>query len=551
MSAAAELENGPAEAVEEIDALIVGAGFAGLYQLIHLREKGFNAKVYDMAGQIGGIWYWNCYPGARVDTEAPIYQYSREDLWRDWNYTERFPAWTEIRAYFRYVDEKLGLSKDVRLNTRIEKARWNEQAQRWLVATDKGDVVSTRYLIICTGFASKPNYPQIEGIEKFKGETAHPGRWPQEGVDFAGKNVGIIGTGSSAVQLTEQASLKARKLTLFQRTPAIALPLQQRSFSVEEQDELKKTYKGLFESRRHTFAGFDYQFEDVSWFDLTPEERLDHYQRKWRMGAFYAWLGTFRDLLADERVSNDAYDYWRKRVHARVKNPQTAETLAPEKPPYLFGTKRMPLEQWFYDAFNQDNVELVDLKKNPILRAREDGLETTAGFIPLDMIIFGTGFDAVHGGPASIDMVGTNGQSLAEYWNDGFRTALGVASANFPNLFFIYGPQSPAAWTNGPSTAEYQGEWVVACIEYMRDKGFSRIEAKPEAEEFWKKEIVESASATLLPRTASWWFGNNLPGREMEPLYYAGGLPRFLELSWASAKNGYRDFTLSREKALA
>lgn len=534
-----------AEGVEEMDVLVVGAGFAGLYQLIHLREKGFKVKVYDMASQIGGIWYWNCYPGARVDTEAPLYQFSREDLWREWTYSEMFPAWHEIRQYFKHVDEKLNLSKDVRLNTRIDKARWDEDRDQWVVTTDKGDTVRTRFIIICTGFASKPNYPRIEGIENFAGETAHPGRWPQEGVDFTDKRIAVIGTGASAVQLTEQASLKAKHLTLFQRTPALALPLQQRKLPKDEQEEMKVNYKALYDSRRGTFAGFDYQFEDISWFDLTPEQRLEHYERKWRHGAFRPWLGTFRDLLADKRVSNDAYAYWRKRVHARVKDPGTAETLAPKDPPFLFGTKRMPLEQWFYEVFNQDNVEVVDLKRNPIVRATADGLETRDGFVPLDLILFGTGFDAVHGGPASIDIVGTNGQSLAEYWSDGFRTAFGSASANFPNIFFIYGPQSPAAWTNGPSTAEYQGEWVVACIEYMREHGNRRIEATTQAEEFWREENSRAAMATLLPKTASWWFGNNLPGREMEPLYYAGGLPRFLELGWNSAKNGYEGFILS------
>ena len=531
--------------VEDIDVLVIGAGFAGLYQLINLRERGFNVKVYDMASEIGGIWYWNCYPGARVDTEAPLYQFSREDLWRDWNYTEMFPAWHEIRAYFQHVDKKLGLSRDIRLNTRIDGARWDEAHATWLVTTDKGDVVRTRHIVVCTGFASKPNYPQIEGIESFAGETAHPGRWPQEGVDFTDKRIGIIGTGASAVQLTEQTSLKAKHLTLFQRTPALALPLRQRTLSNDQQTELKAHYKAMYDSRRVTFAGFDYEQEDVSWHDLTSAERIAHYERKWEHGGFRPWLGTFRDLLLDETVSNDAYAYWRQRVHARVKNPKTAETLAPEKPPFLFGTKRMPLEQWFYEVFNKDNVDVVDLKTNPILRIKPDGIETQDGFVPLDMILYGTGFDAVHGGPAAIDFVGTNGQSLAEYWSDGFRTALGSACAHFPNIFFIYGPQSPAAWTNGPSTAEYQGEWVVACITYLRDHGLKRIEATTEAEEFWREENRTCALGTLLPRTASWWFGNNLPGRDMEPLYYAGGLPRFLELNWQSAENGYEGFVLS------
>lgn len=546
MAQTAELDRTEATPeVEEMDALIIGGGFAGVWQLINLREQGFNAKLYDMAGQLGGIWYWNRYPGARVDTEMPLYQFSREELWRDWSYTEKFPAWHEIRAYFKHVDEKYDLSKDTRLNTRIETARFDGETDRWLVTDDKGVTVSTQFLVICTGFASKPHYPKIEGIENFKGETAHAGRWPQEDLSFEGKRVGIIGTGASGVQLTEQSSRRAAHTTLFQRTPALALPLRQQKITAEEQEELKASYPDMYDIRAKTFAGFDYEFTPSSWHDHTPESRRSHYENAYNVGAFRPWLGSFQELILEEEASNEAYAYWRERVHQRVDDPAIAERLAPEKPPILFGTKRMPLEQWFYEAFNQDNVDLVDLKETPIVRATETGLETADGHIDLDVILFGTGFDAVTGGPAAIDIHGTNGQTLAEYWQDGFRTALGSASHGFPNLFFIYGPQSPAAWTNGPSTAEYQGDWVVACIKYVRENGFERIEATTEAEDFWRQEVIDSASGTLLPRTNSWWFGTNIPGKQSEPLYYAGGLPRFLELSWDSAAKGYEGFTLS------
>ena len=531
--------------VEEMDALVIGGGFAGVYQLMNLKELGYKVKLYDMAAQLGGIWYWNRYPGARVDTTCPLYQFSREDLWRDWTYTELFPAWHEIRAYFKYVEEKKGLTKDVRLNTRIESARFDAEHNQWIVKTDKGDTVRTQFLIICTGFASKAHYPQIEGLENFKRFTAHAGRWPQEDVDFAGKRVGIVGTGASGVQLTEQASLKAEHVTLFQRTPAIALPLRQRKLAPAEQHAMKADYQAMFDSRAGTFAGFDYEFSTASWHSHSPAERRKHYDDVWQMGAFRPWLGSYKELILEETASNEAYQFWREHVHARVKNPKVAEVLAPEKPPLLYGTKRMPLEQWFYEAFNQDNVDVVDLKKTPILRATPDGLETKDGLIKLDIILFGTGFDAVTGGPAAIDIRGINGRSLADYWKDGFRTALGTASAGFPNLFFIYGPQSPAAWTNGPSTAELQGEWVVACIKYMSEKGLHRIEATQKSEEFWREEVMNCAMGTLLPKTSSWWFGTNIPGKKSEPLYYAGGLPRFLELCWASAKEGYSGFQLT------
>ncbi len=533
-----------AEIHEELDALIIGGGFAGVYQLIHLRERGFNAKLYDMAPQLGGIWYWNRYPGARVDTTCPLYQFSREDLWRDWTYSEMFPAWNEIRAYFQYVDERLELSKDCRLGVKIERARFDAASNQWQVTTDDGNCVRTRFLIICTGFASKPHIPELEGLESFQGLVAHAGRWPQEDVDFTDRRVGIIGTGASGVQLTEQASLKARHLTLFQRTPALALPLRQRKLSPEEQAAMKADYQAMFDIRPKTFAGFDYEFDTRSWHDLTPEQRRDHYKDRWTVGAFRPWLGSFRELILEDEASNEAYRYWREQVHARVRNPAVAEKLAPAAAPILYGTKRMPLEQWYFEAFNQPNVDLVDLKQTPILRVTPSGIETTDGPIELDMLLFGTGFDAVTGGPAAIDIRGVDGQSLAEHWAEGFRTALGTCSAGFPNLFFIYGPQSPAAWTNGPSTAEYQGEWVVACIDHMRRAGHQRIEATPDSEQIWLDEVTNAARATLLPRTHSWWFGTNIPGKESEPLYYAGGLPRFLELCWQSARNGYEGFRL-------
>lgn len=538
------IEN-PVRDIEEMDALVIGGGFAGVYQLIHLRELGFNVKLYDTASQLGGIWFWNRYPGARVDTTAPIYQFSREELWKDWTYTELFPAWDELRAYFRHVDEKMDLSKDCRFETRIETASFDSGRNQWTVTTSKGDTVRTRFLIICTGFASKPLYPQIEGIDSFKGVTAHAGRWPQNDVDLDGKRVAVIGTGASGVQLTEQSSVRAAHTTLFMRTPPISLPLKQRKFSIEEQEALKAEYPALYASRRETFAGFDYEFVPESWHDKTPEERRAHYDEKWGIGAFRPWLGSFRELIVVPEASNEAYAYWREKVHARVKDPVIAEKLAPVEPPVYFGTKRMPLEQWFYDAFNQDNVDLVDLKETPIVRVVPEGIETTDGLIELDVILFGTGFDAVNGGAPQIEITGTNGQTLKQYWENGFRTAYGSGSHNFPNMFLIYGPQSPAAWTNGPSTAEYQGEWVVACIKYMRDHGFQRIEATTEAEDMWRQELVDAATPTLLPQTKSWWFGTNVPGGKSDTLYYAGGLPRFLSLLWESAEAGYTGFTLS------
>lgn len=530
---------------KELDALIVGAGFAGIYQLMELRDAGLNVKVIDNASQIGGIWYWNCYPGARVDSTAPLYQYSKEELWKDWDYSELFPSWDEIREYFKYVDQKKDLSKDVYLNTGVESARFDVESNRWIVSTDTGETLTTRFFILCTGFASKPLYPDVPGIETFSGVSAHAGRWPQEGVDFTDKKIAIIGTGSSAVQMAEQASLSAKQLTIFQRTPALALPLYQVKLDGDTQKSMKKEFPEIMKLRRETFAGFDYEFLEKSWNDYSSGDREKIYDEQWKIGAFRPWLGFFREVIADEDASNTAYTYWRKKVHARVNDPVLAEQLAPETPPIFYGTKRMGLEQWYFEIFNQDNVELVNIKKNPIIEITESGVKTQDKLYEFDIILYGTGFDAVSGGIASIDIKGDQEETIAEHWSNGFRTAYGTCSSGFPNLFFIYGPQSPASWSNGPTLAECQGDWVVNCIKYMRDHNYNRIVAKPELEEYWLTQVNEAANATLLPRTRSWWFGGNIPGRPLEALYYAGGIPRFLEELESVASNGYEGFELS------
>ena len=523
----------------DLDVIVIGAGFAGLYQLMELRDAGFKVRVYDNAAQIGGIWYWNCYPGARVDSTAPLYQYSREDLWRDWTYSELFPSWKEIRAYFAYVDKKLNLSKDIRLSTRIESAKFSEKTNLWTIRTDKGDVACAKHIVICSGFASKPLMPDIDGLGSFSGPVAHAGRWPQEGVSFEGRRIGVIGTGSSGVQMSEQASLTAQHLTVFQRTPALALPLRQRRIDPATAKEMKADFPRIMDLRRNTFAGFDYEFTTKSWGDFNAEQREAFFEVLWGEGAFHPWLGNFMDVILREDASAEAYAFWRRKVHARVKDPVLAEKLAPAKAPIFYGTKRMGLEQWYFEIFNKPNVELIDIKENPIERVLPNGIQTRDKFVELDVILLGTGFDAVTGGIPSIDIRGLGDRSIADYWSKGFRTVYGTAASGFPNLFFIYGPQSPAAWSNGPSLAEYQGQWVVECISYMRDHKLVRIDATRQAEEDWSKSVKEIASHTLLPRTRSWWFGGNIPGRELEPLYYAGGLPRYLQEIGDAAKRGY------------
>ena len=531
-------------AIEELDALIVGAGFAGLYQLRRLREKGFSVQLFEAGADVGGVWYWNCYPGARVDTHVPLYEYSSEELWRDWNWSERFPSWEELRRYFHYVDKKLDLSRDIRFNTRVSAATYDDDRKQWVIETQDGRVVRARFFILCTGFAAKHYMPDIEGLEQFAGEWHHTGLWPQEGVDLAGKRVGVIGTGASGVQVVQEASREAAHLTVFQRTPVIALAMQQRKFDEESQRQMKVGYPEIFRKRRETFGGFEFGPIEKSALEISSEERHAIYEELWAKGGFHFWFGTFSDVLTNEDANRTAYDFWRDKTRARINDPALAEKLAPTDPPHPFGVKRASLEQWYYDAFNQDNVSLVDLHETPIEKITAKGVQTSDEEHELDVLVMATGFDAVTGGLTQIDIHGTQGATLKQAWANGARTHLGLASTGFPNMLFLYGPQSPAGFCNGPTCAELQGDWVIACLEYMRAHGLTRIEATASAEDAWGKHVSELAEMTLFPRANSWYMGANIPGKPRQLLNYPG-LPSYLERCNESATKAYEGFVLN------
>ncbi len=528
------------------EVVVVGAGFAGLYQLHHLRDDlGLDVVLLEAGTSLGGIWHWNCYPGARVDSHVPVYEYSDEAIWRDWYWEERFPDHRALRRYFAHVDEVWDLSRDIRFSTRVEGATWDEDGRAWQVRTSAGDTLRTRYLVLCTGFAAKAYIPDFPGLEDFAGEWHHTAHWPQEGVELTGKRVGVIGTGASGVQVTQEAAKVAAELTVFQRTPILALAMQQRRLTRADQDEAKARYPEIFRLRAASNSGFDYPESTTSALAVTDEERDATFERLWQAGGFSFWAGGYNDLLIDEKANRKAYDFWRSKVHARVHDPALAEELAPAEPPHPFGVKRPSLEQDYYDVFNQDNVHLVNVRKNPIERITERGVVTTAGEVELDVLVLATGFDAVTGGLTSIDIRGTTGESLAEHWAQGARTHLGVASAGFPNLFFLYGPQSPSGFCNGPTCAEEQGDWVVELIAELRRKGVTRIEATTEAEQAWRDMVQAIASMTLFPRADSWYMGANIPGKPREMLNWPGGLQLYLSSCRSSAAEGYSGFVLS------
>jgi cyclohexanone monooxygenase len=534
----------------ELDVLIVGAGFAGLYQLDKLRERGYNAHVFESAPGLGGVWYWNCYPGARVDTWGPMYQFSDEELWRDWKFGELYPDWSEVRKYFAYIDEKRKYSKDVSFNTHVTAARFDENLHRWIVTavtdTSEMQTVAARYLVLCTGFGSKPYLPDIPGLDTFAGEVHHTARWPQNGTPLSSRRIAVIGTGASGVQVIQECAPVAEHLTIFQRTPNLALPMQQRAITPDEAAAEKSTYPERMGRRNDSFAGFDYDFLEHGTFDVSDEERLATYERLWNIGGFVPWLGNFNDIFFSADSNRAFYDFWRDKVRSRIKDESLWEILAPTEPPHPFGVKRPSLEQTYYEVFAQANVSLVDLKANPIARITPNGVVTADGVEHLvDLLVLATGFDSVTGGLTAIDIRNGQGESFANCFKGGARTALGMATAGFPNMLFVYGPQSPSAFCNGPTCAEAQGECVVDFIDRHAGSDHTRFEPTPEAEARWGSAIDAICEQALFSRAKSWYMGANIPGKKVQMLMWPGGLPSYLAEVNGSAANGYPDFTFA------
>jgi cation diffusion facilitator CzcD-associated flavoprotein CzcO len=525
-----------------LDALIIGAGFSGLYQLHRLRARGFNVRLYEAAEDLGGIWYWNCYPGARVDSHVPNYEFSMEELWRDWNWTERFPAWDELRRYFRYLDEKLDLSRDIRFNSRVFSARFDAEADEWQIECEDGHRIRTRFLVPCTGFAAKAYVPDIPGFDDFGGPCFHTAHWPQDGLDMTGLRVGVIGTGASGVQVIQEAGKVASHLTVFQRTPNLALPMRQQTLDEESQRAMKAHYPAWFDRRAQSNGGlFDIAAEERSALEVSAEERLAKFEDAWQKGGFHFWAGTYIDIILDAQSNRLAYEFWRDKTRARIDDPVTAEKLAPTNPPHPFGTKRPSLEQWYFEVFNQDNVTLVDVREEPIVEIAPTGVRTGSQLYELDILVLATGFDASTGGLTQLDIRGLSGRTLKDTWSAGVQTHLGLGIPDFPNLLMLYGPQSPTAFCNGPTCAELQGEWVVDCLTYLRDNGYTRIEADRAAAAMWTQHLADLAEGTLLHLADSWYMGANVPGKPRQLLHHPG-LQVYLSYCTESAENGYAGF---------
>jgi cyclohexanone monooxygenase len=427
----------------------------------------------------------------------------------------------------------------------VSEAQFDPAHNYWIVRSSDGSIASARYLVLCTGLSAKPYIPDLPGLNDFTGELHHTALWPQHGLDMTAKRVGVIGTGASGVQMAQEAAGAAAHLTVFQRTPNLALPMRQKKLDEDAIRRMKENYPEMFDRRTKTFAGFHYDALEKSALEVSDDERQATFERLWEIGGFAPWIGSFNDILLNEEANRAAYKFWRDKTLKRIKDPAVAEILAPTEPLHPFGVKRPSLEQHYYEIFNQPNVSLVDLRANPIERVTPRGIKTAAGEYDLDILVLATGFDAVTGGLTRIDIRGTEGETLKEKWAQGVRAQLGMAAAGFPNLLFVYGPQSPNAFCNGPTCAEVQGDWIARLLDHLRQRNYTRVEATVAAEEAWRAQVLELADATLFPRADSWYLGANIPGKPREMLSFTGGLPAYIAKCRESAERGYEGFALS------
>jgi cation diffusion facilitator CzcD-associated flavoprotein CzcO len=528
----------------ELDAVVIGAGFAGLYALYKLRDlMGMRVQVYETGDGVGGTWYWNRYPGARCDSESFYYCFSfSEELAQEWEWSGRYPEQPEIERYLNHVADRFDLRRNIRLSTRVTSAHFDDATNRWEVETEHGERVRARYLISAVGCLSAANLPEIPGRESFRGEWVHTAAWPREGVDFRGKRVGLIGTGSTGIQATPVIAAEADHLTVFQRTPNFSVPARHAAFPPKVQAEIKSNYAAIFERTRVSPAGFPYFPIERKTMDVSAEERQQILEELWEEGGFKFLWGGFCDLTTDLAANSVASEFIRTKIREIVKDPETAELLCPTDHPY--GAKRPPIDTDYYVTFNRDNVSLVDIRSAPIEAITPTGLRTKDREYQLDVLVFATGFDAMTGSLLRIDIRGAGGLRLADAWAEGPRTYLGLQVAGFPNLFTITGPGSPSVLVNMPVAIEQHVDWIADCIERMREQGRTRIEATKDAQDAWVQHVAEVADATLMGRANSWYVGANIPGKARVVMPYTGGQPMYRERCEAVVKAGYEGFEI-------
>jgi cation diffusion facilitator CzcD-associated flavoprotein CzcO len=528
------------------DAVVVGAGFAGMYQLYRLRELGLATRVFEAGDGVGGTWYWNRYPGARCDVESLEYSYSfSPELEQEWVWTERYPTQPEILRYANHVADRFDLRKDIQFNTKVTSAHYDEAAKCWTITTSTGETVTANYVVMATGCLSTPNRPNFKGLDDFKGPWYHTGMWPKEGVDFSGLRVGVIGTGSTAIQAIPQIAKQAAHLYVFQRTPNFSMPAQNGPLDPEFQRYMKEHYREHRQKARASAFGVPFEITPISMksaLEVSPEERQHELESRWEYGGATI-IAAFADVLTNKEANDLVAEFVRRKIAATVKDPAVAELLMPHDHP--LGTKRPCVDTEYFETYNRDNVTLVDVRSTPIECITAQGVLTGGTEYELDAIVFATGFDAMTGALFNTDIRGKGGRSLKEKWSDGPRTYLGLQTEGFPNMFMITGPQSPSVLSNMIVSIEQHVEWITDCIKHLRSNDLASIEATRDAEDAWVEHTNVVGNYTLYPLANSWYVGANIPGKPRVFMPYIGGVGNYRKKCDEVAANGYEGFALS------
>ena len=531
--------NGAAEDAGQYDVIIIGAGVTGLYSLYRLRELGLSAQIFEDASGVGGTWFWNRYPGCRFDSESYSYGYSfSEELLQEWDWKEHYSGQPENERYLNYVADKFDLRRDIQFNARVASAVYDEGDNLWQIYMEDGRLAKGQFLISAVGLLSAGYIPDFEGIHSFKGEWCHTGRWPKEGMDLAGKRVGVIGTGATAVQLITEIAKEVSHLTVFQRTANYCAPLRNGPIDDDWQREIKANYPEIFKKCSETPGSFVHEFDPRSAMEVSPEERLAQYEKLWAEPGFKKWLSNFYDVMMPGEANEDYAEFFRNKIRERVNDPVVAEMLVPKD--HMFGSKRLPCESGYYEVYNQDNVLLVDVRKAPIERITPKSVQTTDAEYELDVIIYATGYDAVTGALNRMNIQGVGGQTLKDKFAAGPRTYMGIQSAGFPNFFTI----NAASVGNFVRAAEPLVDWVTDCIKYVRDNEFIRISASPQAEDEWVKHVNEDGAKLLRSKADSWFVGANIPGKARALLTAPDTAPVMRAKREQVAANGYEGFVL-------
>jgi cyclohexanone monooxygenase len=530
-------------ATETYDVVVVGAGFAGMYMLHRLRGQGLSARVFEQGGDVGGTWYWNRYPGARCDVESMQYSYSFSDeLQQEWNWSERYAPQPEILKYANHVADRFKLRSDIQLNTRVDRAEFDERNNIWSVSTSDGNTVTAKYVVLATGCLSNARMPDIKGLADFKGKVYHTGHWPHEPVDFTGQRVGVIGTGSSGIQSVPVIAGQASHLTVFQRTANFSIPARNAELAAEEREAFRARYPEIRRfAREEARNGIYTEMPDRGALDDGDNERRSKYESRWSRGGL-TFMSVYNNLALDKAANDTAADFVRDKIAEIVRDPETAKLLQPNNHP--IGSKRICIDTEYFATFNRPNVTLVDIKSNPIEEILPNAVRTGGRDYEVDALVLATGFDAMTGSVARIDIRGRNGRTLNQKWAEGPKTYLGLMSVGFPNLFIITGPGSPSVLSNMIVSIEQHVDWIADCVVFMRDRSLVTMEAKQEAEDNWVAHVNEVAHTTLYPQANSWYMGANIPGKPQIFMPYIGGVGTYRQICNDVAAKGYEGFVM-------